>query len=127
MSLRELAKADVLSITSNENEFGLAMTFTTPGDDITVNVVGIESKTSLAFNFETGEEMNAQKVRVSVSEGLFINADYPVRNAAGKVSMKNHKVQYEDSTGTMCYFEVLENFPDETLGLIGFILGQRSV
>lgn len=127
MGLRELAKQDIEAITSNKNEFGLDIKFSTPDGLIEVDVVGTEAKTHMKFDFETGKEVNAQKASVSVSEKFFIDADYPVRNAAGKVSMKKHKVDYIDSTGNMCYFEVMENFADETLGLIVFMLVERKV
>lgn len=127
MSLRALAKEDIENITSNLNEFGLAIKFTTPDGSIELDVVGIEAKIHLAYDLDTGKEINAQKAYISVSEKFFIDANYPVRNAAGKVNMKKHKVDYIDSTGTMCYFEVLENLPDETIGLISFVLGDRKV
>jgi hypothetical protein len=126
MGLRELAKADIADITSNLNEFGLAMTFTPP-TGYSLEVVGTEAKIHMQFDVETGKDINAQKASVSVSEQFFIDGDYPVRDAAGRVNMKKHKVDYIDSTGTTCLFEVLEQFPDETLGLIVFILGQRKV
>ncbi len=126
MGLRELAKADIADITSNLNEFGLAITFTPPVG-YSLDVVGTEAKIHMQFDVETGKDVNAQKASVSVSEKFFIDGDYPVRNAAGEVSMKKHKVDYIDSTGTECHFEVLEQFPDETLGLIVFILGKRKV
>ncbi len=126
MGLRELAKQDIEDITSNLNEFGLAMTFTPPVG-YSLDVVGTEAKIHMQFDVETGKDVNAQKASVSVSEKFFIDADYPVRNASGEVAMKKHKVDYIDSTGTTCNFEVLEQFPDETLGLIVFILGKRKV
>jgi len=127
MGLRELAKTDIEDFTSNLNEFGLEATFTTPDGLISVDVVGIEGKISMGFDMDTGKEVNAQKASISVSEKFFIDADYPVRNAAGEVSMKRHKVDYIDSTGEMCYFEVMEQFPDESVGLIVFLLIKRKV
>ena len=126
MGLRELAKADIEDITSNLNEFGLAMTFSTPDGAISVEVVGTEAKIHMGFDMDTGKEINAQKASVSVSEKFFIDADYPVRDAAGSVSMKKHRVSYIDSTGTTCNFQIAEQFPDESIGLIVFILVKRS-
>mgnify|MGYP003402546550 FL=1 len=126
MGLRELAKQDIEDITSNLNEFGLEMTFTPPVG-YSLSVVGTEAKIHMGFDMDTGKEINAQKATVSVSEKFFIDGDYPVRNAAGEVSMKKHRVDYIDSTGTTCNFEVLEQFPDETIGLIVFILGKRKL
>lgn len=126
MGLRETAARDMEDFTSNLNEHGLEMTFSTPNGQITVDVVGIEAKIHMAFDFDTGKEVNAQKASVSVSEKLFIDANYPVRNAAGRVNMKDHNVSYIDSTGTECDFKVMEQYPDESLGHIVFILVGKS-
>ena len=126
MGLMAQAKADIEAITSNLNEFGMAINFTTPNGLITLDVVGTESKVHMGFDFDTGKEINSQKAHVSVSEKFFIDANYPVRNVAGKVDMKKHRVSYIDSTGTTCNFEVIEQFPDEAIGLMVFILGERK-
>lgn len=126
MNIRELAKNDIENITSNLNEFGLAITFEAPNGDI-ADVVGIESKVYMAFDMDTGKDINVQKAHVTIAEKFFIENDYPVRNASGRVSMKKHKVTYVDVNGITCNFEVIENFPDETLGLIVFSLGERKV
>ncbi len=127
MNLRELAKQDIEDISSNLNEFGLSINFATPDGAIELTVTGLEAKIHKTFDFETGKDVNAQKASVSVSEKFFIDANYPVRNAAGKVAMKKHRVSYIDSTGTLCNFEVIEQFPDETLGLIVFMLVDRKL
>jgi len=127
MGLRALAKADLEDISSNLEEHGLEITFATPDGSIEIDVVGLESKTHRNFDLDTGKDINVQKAQVSVSEKFFIDVDYPVRNAAGNVNMKKHRVDYIDSTGSNCKFEVLEQFPDETLGFIVFILGDRKV
>jgi len=57
---------------------------------------------------------------------LFINNNYQIRDVAGKVSMKKHKVSYIDSTGASGSYEVTEAFPDQAVGLIVFILGERK-
>jgi hypothetical protein len=126
MSLRDLARQDIEDITSNLNEFGLEITFTAPNDQEAV-VVGTEAKIHMAIDFETGKEVSAQKASVTIAEKFFIDAGYPVRNAAGSVSMKKHKVDYIDSTGTTCNFEVVDTFPDETVGVIVFYLAERKL
>jgi len=127
MGLRALAKQDIEDITSNLNEFGLSISFATPDGSITLDVVGLETKIHMNYDFETGDNINAQKASVSVSEKQFIDADYPVRDAAGRVNMKKHRVSYIDSTGNECNFEVMEQYPDETIGLIVFKLCNRKV
>lgn len=124
MGLRELAQQDFANITSNLNEFGLQITFTTPDGNTSVQVNGIEAKIYMQFDFDSGKEVNAQKARVTVSEKFLTQLNYPVRNLAGKVSMKKHQVSYIDSTGTTCNFQVAENLPDETVGTITFILSE---
>jgi len=126
MGLMDEIKLDVQDITSNSNEFGIPITFTNPDDTQTIEVVGTASNHFMQFDLESGKNVNSQNTHVTVSEQLFINAGYKIRNVAGKVSMKKHRVLWIDSTGISAAYEVLEAMPDQTVGLIVFILGNRK-
>lgn len=126
MGLMDEIKQDVLDITSNSNEFGVSITFTNPAGTQTIVVVGTASNHFMQFDFEQGKNINSQNAHVSVSEQLFINNSYQIRDVAGKVAMKKHRVSYIDSTGASGSYEVLEAFPDQAVGLIVFILGERK-
>ena len=126
MGLIDEIKQDVLDITSNSNEFGVSITFTNPDDTQTLVVTGTASNHFMQFDFESGKNINSQNTHVTVSEQLFINANYKLRNASGKLSVKKHKVSWIDSTGVSGTYEVIEAMPDQTIGLIVFILGNRK-
>lgn len=127
MGLMAIIKQDIQDITSNINEFGVAITFTNPDNSQSIEVVGTASNHFMQFDFESGKNVNSQNTHVSVSEQLFIDAGYVIRNAEGKVSVKKHKVTWIDSTGVSGSYEVIEAIPDQSIGLIVFILGNRKL
>lgn len=115
-------------ITQNTDEFGVSMTFTTPdgvSPEVTVEVVGTSSIHNISFD-TMGNMINGQNAHVSIAEKAFTDAGYTVRDANGKVALKNHKVTVADNTGTDRDFIVREQFPDERLGLVVCILGTYS-
>ena len=89
-------------------------------------VRGLATKHHIAIDPETGQAVNVKNVHVSVAETALIAAGYTVRNAGGEVALKNHIVKYADSTGTIKTYQVNEQFPDETLGIIVLILGDYA-
>lgn len=123
MSLIDQAKEDWKTITSNTDEFGIAITLeATPYE--TADVIGLHTKHHLSLDTE-GNPVNSRNAHISVSEALIIaaNPDYPIRNAKGEVYLKNHKVTVKDSTGVAKTYVINEWFPDETIGVIVIILG----
>lgn len=121
MGLTDIAKADWQRFSSNTDEWGIAMDLTAPTGE-TASVVGLHTKHHLQVSPE-GIAVNAKNAHVCVSEALFTAAAYPVRNAAGEVSMKTHRVRAKDSTGTVKEYSVQQAFQDETVGVIVMILG----
>jgi hypothetical protein len=120
MGLIEQAKADWNAITGNANEFGVAMTFEAPTSE-TAAVVGLHTKHHLNVSPE-GTAVSGKNAHVSVSEKLLTDLSYPVRNAAGEVSLKGHKVTVKDSTGGDKIYKIREWYPDETIGVLVCIL-----
>jgi len=124
MGLTDIAKADWQRFTSNTDEWGIELAFAAPtGETCTVN--GLHTKHHLQVSPE-GVAVNAKNAHVCVSEALFTAAGYPVRNAAGEVSMKTHNVSAKDSTGTVKEYSVQQAFQDETVGVIVMILGDAE-
>jgi len=118
------------------NEWAVLINFKTPIEgtfsytfDYTLNsaeqftLPGIYTKHYLGVDTEIGQRANAKKASVSVSEKFFTNVGYPIRNADGEVSMKDHQVAVKDGRGIVNLYVVREWFPDEAMGLIVFILG----
>ncbi len=123
MSLKDQAKADIEKITGNANDFAQVMTFvspTPPGQTAIVN--GLHTKHHLGVNTD-GIEINTENGHVSVSEKALTDKGYTVRNSAGEVDLKGHKVTVKDSTGTDVTYIIREWFQNETIGLIVCMLG----
>lgn len=123
MGLTDRAKKDIERITSDLNGFGVAMIFTAPTGE-TTDVVGIKKQHHLGIDPNLGTPINSKTATVSVSEKFLTDAGYPVRNADGIVAMQRHLVDVKDSTGISEKYIVEQWFPDETIGLIVFILGK---
>lgn len=123
MGLIDQIKADIEDITSNAEEFGWPLTFTSPDGASTVAVTGLYTKHHIGIDPESNKQVNVKNSHCSVSEKFFTDAGYPCRNAANEVSMKRHKVQTTDVNGLAQTYLVQEAFADETTGLIVFILG----
>lgn len=125
MGLLNDIKEDIRAITSDTNGFGVELTFTAPTGEVAV-VAGLHTKHHMGFDVESGKDVNIKNAHCSVSEALLTEAGYPVRNAAGEVFLRDHQVQAVDSTGTLCKYVVAEWIPDETIGLILCILGDKE-
>lgn len=117
MGLIERAKIDARIITSNSNEFGRSCVFTAPTGE-TATVIGIVNQHHTAYN-ELQERINVKISTITVSESLFDEAYYPVRNDEGEVSFRDHRV-VADGQDYVCR----EWFADDTVGLIVITLGE---
>jgi hypothetical protein len=121
MSLLDQIKKDIEDITGNPNEFGREIIFVAP-DESMATVTGLHTKHHLGIDTD-GNPVNSKNAHISISEYYLALQDYPVRNQAGEVNLKNHKVTVKDSTGNDCTYVIREWFPNETIGLITCILG----
>lgn len=120
MGLIAQAKADIESITSNLDDFGVAITFESPAN-VTATITGIHTKHHLSVDTD-GAPVSAKKAHISFSEKFLTDVNYPVRNVDGEVDLKKHKVSVKDSTGVIKHYLVQTWFPNETIGLITCIL-----
>ncbi len=123
MGLLDQIKEDVKKITTNTKMFGVELTFTTPDNPpFSCTVGGTTTKHRISVDRE-GAPYNGRNFSCTVSEGALLDADYPVRNNDGEVSLKNHIVSFKDSTGTTGVYKIESWYPDEKIGLIVCILG----
>jgi len=121
MSLIDQARADILAITTNSNEFAQDITFTSIKDPTTVTVKGIANK--IFLNVDTqGNPINSKNVTVAVSEQALLDVGYPVRNSDNEVQMTNDLVTTKDNSGIDKNYQISSKMPDETVGLLVFIL-----
>lgn len=126
MSLLAQAKADIEQITSDPDGFSAQLTFTSPTDD-TATIRGLFTEHHLAVDTD-GNPVNAKNSHISFSEKFLTDAGYPVRNAGGKVYVKDHRVRVVISALNIDRTYVIrENYPDETLKFIVCILGDYEL
>jgi hypothetical protein len=122
MGILEMARKDALNYLTDLNGWAVSITFNPPGGS-SITLSGLHTKHHLGINGETGQKVNTKQASVTVAEQDFVNAGYVMRDASGEVSMRDHQVAVKDSTGVICNYVVREWFPDESLGIIVFILG----
>lgn len=87
-----------------------------------ITVLALATKHNVNIDTD-GQIVNTKNVHVTVSEALLV--DYPVR-INGEVAMHRHKVYFSDSNGVNKKYYVIEHHPDETTGVITFILGESE-
>jgi hypothetical protein len=122
MSLLAQAKADIEQITSEPTGFSAELIFTSPNNDA-ATIRGLFTEHHLAIDTD-GNQVNAKNSHISFSEKFLTDAGYPVRNAGGKVFVKDHRVRVVVAPLNIDRTYVIrENFPDETVKLIVCILG----
>jgi len=122
MGLIDQINTDIAKITSNPNEFGVSIEFISPAS-ISATIIGIHTKHHLGIDSE-GNVVNTKKASIAFSESVLVeaNPDYIIRNTAGEIDLKDHRVNVKDSTGITKEYVVAKWFPDETIGLIVVIL-----
>lgn len=121
MGLLDQAIADAKAIVENTaSGFGADITLTAPNGS-TISIKGLHTKHHLSVDAD-GNPINGKNASISFSEGSFSESAYPLRNDAGQVSLRNHKVSVKDSTGTLCHYSIVQWYPDERVGLITCIL-----
>ena len=120
MGLIQQATDDWLRFSSDEDLFGTSIDFEAPTSEI-ATVVGIASKHNIGIDTD-GNLINTKNAHISVSEKLLTDKGYPVRNPAGEVDIRGHRVDYVDSTGLSKKYKIQQSFPDETIGMIVCIL-----
>lgn len=119
MSLLELARRDIANISSNASGFGVSMSFISPDSPPeTCTVNGLFSRHHIDVSRQ-GVAFNNRMAHVSVSEDVFDEANYTIRNANGEVDLKGHKVTVEN-----IQYIVNQWFPSDTGKLITIILGK---
>lgn len=125
MDILSKAKRDWKKL--SQSSFDLDITFTAPGGAETATVKGIATSHHISIDTD-GQAVNTENVHCTVVESniLDANPNYPIRSAAGEVSMRKHKVEFVDSNGDPKTFVIVESFPDNTVNVLTFILAKFS-
>jgi len=125
-SLRDQAKADWQKFTSDPDGFGTTINFTAPAPGSeTASIIGLATKHHINIDTE-GNPVNTKNVHISVAEQLLVDAAYPIRDANDEVDMLQHRVNWVDSAGNSRKYIIQEIFPDETVGILTFILADSD-
>lgn len=124
MGLLEDIQEDVRDILSDEEDFALPVTFTSNTNPTVIVVCGaLAFRHSLVVDSNTGLLVNGKNARITVSELSLSQLNYPVRNDANAVAMKDHIVSWTDASKQTRTYIVTQQFPDESTGLILLELG----
>ncbi|MBC7486102.1 MAG: hypothetical protein H7282_05070 [Cytophagaceae bacterium] len=126
MSLLDRSRIAAQRIITDKKGFGQDLTFSTPGNTLTVIIAGRHTKHRMGVSTE-GLPVNAKNASVTVVEKTLTDLSYPVRDSKGEVSLIGHLVSCVDSrTSVVCNYIVLQNYPDESLGIIVCLLGDHE-
>ena len=115
------AIADIKRITALG--FSREITFTNPGNTLTVIVRGLVSKHNLSINPETGLPINSKNAHISVAESNLLDAGYVTRNGNNEIALVRHRVSWVDASNVSYTYLIDDCMPSETTGLIVCTLG----
>ena len=118
------AIADMKRIT--QGEFSREIILTTPDGSQSAIVRGLVSKHNLSIDPDTGVPVNSRNVHISVVESVLIDAGYPTRDSNDEITLIGHKAEWVDASGNSYPFNINENMPSETTGLIVCTLGDLN-
>jgi hypothetical protein len=123
MSL-EWAREDAINYL--EGEFSLTVTLYTPDKLTNYEINGLASKHHLKVSPNTGLAVNSENIHISFSEKTLNDLGIVTRDSNNKVSILNYFVKITDAGKMQGDYKIIENWPDETLGLIICILGSHN-
>ena len=101
--------------------FEQIFTLTSPDGETEVEIKGIEATHHTAVNTE-GVPVNSKNTRITVIEADLTDEDITTRDARGDLSMLNWIVEYTDKFGKAKTTKIVEQVPDDTLGILTFWL-----
>lgn len=123
MSL-ERARADAIRYI--EGDFGKEVTLYTPDKLTTYTVTGLASKHHLGIDPNTGIPVNSENIHISFSEKTLNDLEITTRDSNNKVTLLGWFVKITETNYMNGDYKIVQNWPDETLGLIICILTVHS-
>ncbi len=105
--------------------FQVGITITNPTSGLIIQTTGLATKHHISFDTD-GNAINAKNVHICIDESDLIKKGYIVRNSNKEITLLNHIVSYADSSEEEKKYIVLQNYPDEVLGLIVCVLGDYN-
>jgi hypothetical protein len=129
MGLRDSIISDAADYTSDTSSSGWAVPITiTDVNGLVIVVNGLHDKHHMAVDDE-GRSVSSKSASISVAEQNIIAANplFIIRNSITKeVVMKGYKVSVTDSAGNFSNYKILQQFPDETAGVLTFTLSDYA-
>ena len=128
MSLYDSVISDAQDYSSDASSSGWAVPILiTDVNGLQISVNGIHAKHHMAVDDE-GRAVSSKSASIAVAEQNLINANpaFVIRNSSKEVVMKGYKVTTKDSSGNICNYKILQQFPDETSGLLVFTLSDYT-
>ena len=124
-SLFDLIKKDAKRFI-NSGGYQVDIEMITPDGTKAINFQGWAVKISGSFDSD-GNQVNTKNVHCTVDEQVLVDLGYVIRTSKKgsiqEVDLKQHRVNFIDSTGVLKNYIVRENVPNENLGLITLWLG----
>lgn len=119
MSLLDAIRRDAVNITSNSSDF--ATQITVSKGDVGVTVGGIAGRHHFGLD-ELGNVVNTMQAHCAIAEQVLIDAGLNLRNAKGLIATGGITISWTDTSGRNGNYTVKSIRPDETIGLLTFIL-----
>lgn len=125
--LLQSARADAARFAADAiNGFAVSATISNPDNSVSLAVTGLGTGTWMVFeDLRNNKPVNSSSNSYDIPEGQLIAGNYPYKNSRGIVSLKGHKVTVTDDKGLAGTYEVTEQHPNATTGLIILILGKQ--
>lgn len=124
--LFQAAKADAARFASFGG-FAISAILTTPDKSVSTLVSGPGTGTWYSIDdLSSGKSTNSTSNSFTIPEAQLIAAAYPYKNANGRISLMKHTVVLDDGAGLSGSYEIIDQHPNSTLGLIVCILGRVS-
>lgn len=109
-----------------EGNFSKEVTLYTPNKSANYTIRGLASKHHLKVSPNTGLAINSENIHISFSEKTLNDLGIVTRDINNKVVLLNYLVKITESSYMQGDYKVIENWPDETLGLIICILSTHN-
>lgn len=126
-ALLQHARGLVGQIVGDANSgFAVTASLSTPDNMTSLAVTGLGTGTWMVFeDLRNNKPVNSSSNSYDIPEGQLIAGNYPYKNARGIISLNGHTVTVTDNAGLAGTYEITEQHPNATTGLIILILGKK--
>lgn len=125
--LLQAARADAARFAADAiSGFSVSATLSNPDNSVSLAVTGLGTGTWMVFeDLRNNKPVNSSSNSYDIPEGQLIAGNYPYKNGRGLISLVGHKVTVTDNAGLAGTYEITEQHPNATVGLVILILGKK--